>query len=105
MKASDLNEIIDIYKVTTTRSASGAVNEAFAKRCTTRARVNFASGSRTVSNDEIFYDVDRQFIIRHYIPVENTDEIRWNGQRWRILSIDHNREYKDIQISTTLINE
>lgn len=105
MKAAQLNERIEIYKQVITRTTSGAANISYEYKCSTRARVNYASGNRTIDNDEIFYNVDRQFIIRHYVPVVDTDEIRWNNQRWRILSIDKNREYHNIQISTTLINE
>lgn len=105
MKASDLNERIEIYRLVSTRTESGASNNTYEYRCSTRARVNYASGNRTVSNDEIFYDVDRQFIVRHYVPVENTDEIRWDNQRWRILSIDRSRDYHNIVIQTTLVNE
>ena len=105
MKASDLNERIEIYRLVSTRTESGATNNTYEYRCSTRARVNYASGNRTVSNDEIFYDVDRQFIVRHYVPVENTDEIRWDNQRWHILSIDRSRDYHNIVIQTTLVNE
>lgn len=105
MKASDLDERIQIYRQVVTRTSGGAANITYEYKCSTRARVNYASGTRLIENEEIFYDVNRQFIVRHYIPVVDTDEIRWNGQRWRILSIDRNREYHDIIIQTSLYNE
>lgn len=105
MKASDLEYRIEIYRQVVARSASGAANISYEYRCSTRAHIRYASGSRTVENNEIFYDVDRQFVVRHYVPVEETDIIHWNNQRWRILSIDRNREWNDIIIQTTLINE
>lgn len=104
MKSSDLEEKIDIYSRTVTRVGGGAGDETFAYKLSTRARVNYASGNRTLDNDEIFYDVNRTFIVRRYVPVVDTDEIRWNGQRWQILSIDKNREYNDIIIQTSLVN-
>lgn len=105
MKASDLEERIQIFSRNVERVGGGAGTESFTYKCSTRARVNYASGSRTLDNQEIFYDVNRTFIVRYYVPVVDTDEIRWNGQRWQILSIDKNREYNDIIINTTLINE
>jgi len=105
MKASDLNERIEIYMVDDTRTASGAFTQAYQYRCSTRARVNYSSGSRTVDNEEIFYNVDREFIVRHYIPVQDTDQIRWDNKKWQILSIDRSREFNNIVIKTTLINE
>lgn len=105
MKASDLDERIEIWQVATTRTPSGAVSIEYEYKCSTRARVNYSSGNRIVTNDEIFYDVDRDFIVRHYVPVVDTDEIRWNNQRWQILSIDRSKEYHNIVIKTTKVNE
>lgn len=104
MKASDLEERIEIWERTVDRVGGGAGNESYTLKCSTRARVNYASGNRTVDNQEIFYDVNRTFFVRYYVPVVETDEIRWKGQRWQILSIDKNREYNDIIIQTSLIN-
>lgn len=104
MKASDLNERIEIWQAVTTRTQSGAAPVEYEYKCSTRARVNYSTGTRTISNDEIFYDVDREFIVRHYVPVVDTDEIRWKDTRWQILSIDRSREYHNIVIKTTKLN-
>lgn len=105
MNSADLRDRIEIYKVTENRTASGAVERSYSFKCSCRARVNYSSGTRTIDNDEIFYSVDREFIVRSYIVVKETDEIRWNGQRWQILSIDRNRTYNNIVIKTQLYNE
>jgi head-tail adaptor len=105
MKASDLNERIDIYEQVTTRTLSGAVNIDWQLKYSCRARVNYSSGNRIIDNDEIFYTVDRDFIVRSYVPVVDTDEIRWQDKRWQIRTIDKNREYNNIVIKTTLVNE
>lgn len=105
MRASDLEQYIEIYSRNVDRVGGGAGSESFTYKCSTRARINYASGSRMLDNQEIFYDVNRTFIVRCYVPIVETDEIRWNGQRWQILSIDKNREYNDIIIQTSLVNE
>lgn len=105
MKASDLNERIDIYEQVTTRTLSGAVNIDWQIKYSCRARINYSSGNRIIDNDEIFYTVDRDFIVRSYVPVIDTDEIRWDNKRWQIRSIDKNREYNNQVIHTTKINE
>lgn len=105
MKAADLKDRIDIYKQVETRTASGAATITWERKYSCRARVNYSSGNRILTNDEIFYTVDREFIVRSYVPVNESDEIRWDNKRWQILSIDHNIEYNDIIIKTTLINE
>lgn len=105
MKASDLEERIEIWEANRTRTQSGDAPVEYSFKCSTRARVNYSSGSRVITNDEIFYDVDREFIVRYYVPVVETDEIRWKNQRWQILSIDKSRLYNDIIIKTTKVNE
>jgi len=106
MKAADLFYRINIYKMTKTATDFGEVRYDWnTLRTSCRARVNYSSGTRTVQNDEIYYAVDREFIVRSYVEVEDTDIIEWNGEKWRILSIDHNRQYNNIFIRTTKINQ
>lgn len=104
MKASDLKYKIEIWKQKVTTTDFGRTNVTYAKRCNARARVNYLTGSRTIDNEEIFYSVDREFIVRSYVPVEYTDIIKFDGQDWQILSIDKIHEYNDIVIHTTRIN-
>lgn len=105
MDSAKLTEPIQIYQLVETRTPSGAMDRDYEYKCSTSAFVRYASGNRTIDNEQIFYSVDRQFIVRHYVPVVETDEIRWNNQRWRILSIDRNKEFHNIQINTTLQND
>lgn len=103
MKAADLFERIDIYELKITDSPFGDTKRQWKKKYSTRARVNYSSGNRTIENDEIFFMVDREFIMRHYVPIVDTDIIVWKDEKWRVLTIDHNRQYKDIIVRTTKI--
>ena len=103
MKASDLKERIKIYSLRTTATVYGDTHDEYVFKYTCRARVNYASGNRTVENDAIFYAVDREFIVRSYVPVKDTDIIIWNDEQWRILSIDNSKLLNDIIIRTTKI--
>lgn len=105
MRSGDLRDRINIYELVSTRTATGAAKTDWQFKCSCRSRVNYSSGNRQITNDEIFYSVDREFIVRSYVPVKETDEIRWDNKRWQILSIDKNKTYNDIIIKTTLINE
>ena len=105
MKASDLRDRIYIYRQETTRTQTGAFEVSYEYKCSCRARINYSSGNRTIDNEEIFYSTERTFIVRHYVPVVETDQIRWDDKKWQILSIDHDRKYNNIVIKTTLINE
>jgi hypothetical protein len=42
--------------------------------------------------------------VRAYVPVIETDQIEWQGKRWRITSINRNKYYNDTEINTTVIN-
>lgn len=105
MKASDLNERIEIYQASSSRTATHAFDTDYEYKCSTRARVNYLSGNLTTSNEEIVYPVDRTFIVRHYVPVVDTDQIRWDNKKWQIISVDRSREYNNIIIKTVLVNE
>lgn len=103
MKAADLKERIKIYGLRVTATVYGDTHNEYDFKYSCRARVNYASGSRTVDNDAIFYSVDREFIVRSYVPVCDTDIIVWNDTNWRVLSIDHSKQYNDIIIRTEKI--
>ena len=105
MDSGFIKDRIEIYKQVTTRTATGATDITNEYRCSCRARVNWLTGNREVNNDEIFYAIDRDFIVRSYVPVEETDEIRWNNQRWQILSVEHNKKFNNIIIKTQLLND
>lgn len=103
MNSADLKERIKIYSLCTTATVYGDTHDEYMYNYTCRARVNYASGNRTVENDAIFYAVDREFIVRSYVPVHDTDIIVWNDEQWRILSIDRSKALNDIIIRTTKI--
>lgn len=103
MDSGQLKDRIYIYELEITRSPYGNTNRKWVCKYSTRARVNYSSGTRGELNDELFYTVEREFIVRHYVPVVDTDIIVWNNEKWRIISIDRNRQYNNIFIRTTKI--
>ena len=105
MKAGLLTEIIDIYSPTIVINDYGERTETLEKTYTTRAKVNWDSGNRVLSNEEIYYDYSKTFNVRYYVPVKETDQIEWQNKRYRIITIEKRKEYNDILIKTTLINE
>ena len=105
MKASDLKYRIKIYRQIVEKNEFGRTNISYDFKCSCRARVNYLSGNRTIDNEEIFYSVDREFIVRSYIPVEYTDVIEYDGDFWQVLSVDRIHEYNDIIIKTSRLND
>jgi hypothetical protein len=105
MNAAILKDVINIYSLTTTRTDFGTIKDSWTLKYTTRANTSFSSESQVVSEGEVYYPINRQFIVRAYVPVTETDYIEWDGKKWKVLSIDKNKYYNDISIQTTLINE
>jgi hypothetical protein len=62
-------------------------------------------GTRTVINDEIVYTNSKQFEVRFYQPLENTDIIEWYDKRYRILNISPDRPNMRKIVTVELINE
>lgn len=106
MKSSDLKYKINIYEqVVEDTNDFGRTDISYKLKCQTRARVNYLSGDRTMDNDEIFYSVNRTFIVRSYIDVKYTDVIEYDNDFWQITSIDKIHAFNDIVINTIRLND
>jgi len=104
MNAALLKDPIDIYALNTIKTEYGTIKTEYVLKYHTRAHVQFNSENMTVSEGEVWFPTNRTFIVRAYVPVTETDQIEWNGKRWRILSINMNKYYNDMEIQCTLVN-
>ncbi len=104
MQSHLLKQSIDIYELTTNKTAYGTIQTSYELKYSTRAYVRFNSENMTVSEGEIFFPVNRTFIVRSYVPVVETDQIEFEGKRYKILSINKNKYYNDTEIQTVLLN-
>lgn len=104
MNSAYLKHPIEIYELITTKTEYGTIETSYVKKYDTKAMVKFDSESQVVSEGEIFYPINRTFIVRAYVPVIESDRIRFDKKDWRILSINRNIYYNDIEIQTTLVN-
>lgn len=105
MIAGRLNEIIKIYKPQEVINEYGEREVEFVYSYTTRAKVEYNNGNRLNENNEIVFNYNKTFNVRSYVPVMETCQIEWQNNRYRILTLEHRREYNDILINTELINE
>ena len=101
MRSSDLKYIINIYKADTKNTDFGPTDTKYELRCSCRARVNYLTGNKTAQDEEIFFTVDREFIVRSYVEVYYTDVIEYDGDYYQVTSIDKIHEYNDIVIHTS----
>lgn len=106
MRAGLLSDIIEIYRPTSEVNEYGEKIQTYGLLYSTRARVEHNGGSRTNDNNEIFYDYQKAFTVRAYVPICESDQIEFEGKRYRVLSIENRRrDYNDKVIITELINE
>lgn len=104
MQSHLLKQPIDIYELVVNKTEYGTIQSSYTLKYHTRSYVKFNSENMTVSEGEIFFPVNRTFIIRSYVPVVETDLIEFEGKRYRILSINKNKYYNDTEVNTVLIN-
>ena len=105
MNSALLRHPITIYALKTTKTQYGTISTSWVEKYSTRAHIIFTNESQVVSEGEIFYPVNRTFVIRSYVPVTETDRIKWDNKWWKINSINKNDYYGNIEIQTILVNE
>jgi len=105
MNSSLLREQIEIYEIPIINTEFGTVKEGEPiLKYKTRASVQFDSQARVVSEGEIYYPTDRTIIVRHYVPVDNRDRIKWKDKFYNIISINPNKYYNDKEIRVVEYN-
>lgn len=105
MIAGILKEIITIKRAVIVKNDFGEEVETWSDVTTTRAYVKQSSSQRNEENGEITYDFIKEFRVRIYVDVRPYDIIIWNGQKYRILSLDKQKDLQQITLQTELINE
>lgn len=105
MNGGRLKEIIVVQRPTITRDDFGANKTVWKDIITTRSDVQFEKGDRATENGEIVFNYTKVFTIRVYHNVDEKDRILWNNKKWRILSIEPDKDQQKQTIRTELINE
>ena len=105
MQAHLLKDPIDIYSLITEKTEYGTIQTKYEYKMHTRCFNRFNSENMTVSEGEVFYPISRTFIVRSYVPVVETDRIKWDEKWWRILSINKNKYHNNTEVQVTIVNE
>lgn len=71
----------------------------------TKAEVTYSNGNRRNENNEIIFAYEVVFTVRIYHQINERMRIIWKNKKYRILSIEENRERQSLTIKTELINE
>jgi SPP1 family predicted phage head-tail adaptor len=105
MRAGLLSEIITIKRRVTTTNESGQKEHNYEKIRTTRARVIYTAGNRTIENKDIVWDYQYKFEVWDYVDVTEKDLIEYDSKEYRIKSINHDKKQQKLIITTELITE
>lgn len=105
LRAGLLSDKITIQRAQTVKDDFGGTKTVWQDLYTTRTRKTYRSGNRVNENNEIIFAYTKTFTVRRYVPVQERDRVLWNGQKWRILSLEPSRDKQSIEIVTELINE
>lgn len=105
MRAGLLTDTITLQRKTIHRDAYGASTTAWTNVWAGRANVQFARGSRKEVNGEIINAVERKIVLRQQAGAELGMRVAYNGQYYRIITLDHRRTDMSTILMCELINE
>ena len=105
MRCGLLKNKIDIYRPISNQNEFGEIVQEYRPWYCTRARAVSNGGSRTLLNNEFFYPSRKIFEVHQYVDVKETDIIHYDNKKYRILSIDLDRNQMKKVIMTELIDE
>ena len=104
MNSALLKHKIEIYRLNTKPTDYGTIEAEYDFYRTTRAHIMFNSETSVTANGEIFYPTTRTFVVRLNNDVVEQDRIKWNNEWWKIVSINRNDYYNNIEIITEKVN-
>lgn len=105
MQAGLLNEMIGFYRNESIRDSLGGTSESWVKVFDKRAYIRFKSGARKEANGEIYNTTVNTIMIRICKEVNAKMRIEYDGQKYKILSINHDRKQQATVIEAEVINE
>lgn len=105
MRAGILKEKLDIYVNKETVTEYGSKHRNWEYLYSIRAAVRNNGGGRRIENNEILYSYSKEFIVRHYVVIDETMRLKYNNKMYRIISIEPNKYYNDKIIITEECND
>lgn len=104
-QAGLFNEPIEIYDKVSTRNQFGEQVDTMTLVYSTRAKVGHIGGSRSVINNEIVTPYQKNFVVRIYVPVTDTSQIKYENKYYQVTSIDTDKVLQQKTVITQLVNE
>ena len=105
MQAGLLNEMIAFYRSESKRDSLGGTSESWVKVFDKRAYIRFKSGARKEANGEIYNTTVNTIMIHICKEINAKMRIEYDGQKYKFLSINHDRKQQATVIEAEVINE
>ena len=103
--SGNLTETLKFYEVVETQSASGYKTTEERLYLTIKAERLKNRENYVVDANELYHSVELQFRMRYRKHVKETDIVEYEGERYRVISIDKYRMDDEIIIKIEKINE
>ena len=103
--AGHLTEILKFYKVVETQSGSGYKSTDEVYMFQVRAERLKNKETYLVDADELFHSSELTFRVRYRKEIEETNIVVYEGQRYRITSLDKYMEDNQLTIILSKVNE
>lgn len=105
MRAGLLTEPVTIKRAEINKNEYGQEETVWKDYLSTRAGISYKTGNRVTENNEIINTYTVDFTVRSYHKIDEFMRIRWNGNTYRILSINRDKKKQSITITGELVNE
>lgn len=103
--SGQLTEILKFYKVVETQSESGFKHSEEVFMFQVRAERIKNKENYVVNADELFHSSELRFRLRYRREIEETNIVEYEGDRYRITSLDKYMEENQLTIILQKINE
>jgi SPP1 family predicted phage head-tail adaptor len=103
--SGQLTEILKFYKVVETQSGSGYKHTDEVFMFQVRAERTKNKENYLVDADELFHLSQLTFRLRYRKEIDETNIVEYEGQRYRITSLDKYKEENQLTIILSKINE
>ena len=103
--SGQLTEILDFYKVVETQSGSGYKHTEEVFMFKVRAERTKNKETYTVDAEELFHSSELRFRLRYRKEIDETNIVVYEGQRYRITSLDKYMEENQLTIILAKIND
>lgn len=106
MRAGTLNEVISVEKPIVVTDEYGATKHTWQTYINkTKANIGYSTSNRTIENNEIVFAREVLFRVRIYHRITERMRIVWENRKYRILSLEKDKEKQQLTIKTELIND